>query len=172
MKKLLGNQKGQAIFELVLFLPFLIFLYSIFYTVGNSVSGSINQQKAVRGYFYHLTKNNSYINTHRDILYFADQASLKVIGFGAVGWREKEGGNDNAFAPCFTFASMLRGSSEEKCEDPTRPVAESSSFIRIFTFYGVCGPVYSAPASGVGNYKIEPTMQSNPALCSLSASSP
>jgi hypothetical protein len=46
------NQEGQAVFELLIFLPFLLFLYTIYYTAGNAINGSINQQKAVRGYFY------------------------------------------------------------------------------------------------------------------------
>lgn len=176
MKIFLRNQKGQAVFEMVLFLPFLVILYSIFYTVGNSVSGSINQQKAVRGYFYHLVKNNSYINTFRDIKDFENSASLKMVGFGAIGWREKSsGGEKDAFAPCFSFISMIRGGADEDCDSKDRPTEGSSNFIRVFTFYGVCGPVYSAPGSGSSPsplYEINPSFQNSASLCALSKSTP
>jgi len=167
IKKLLKNQKGQAIFELILFLPFLIFMLSIYYTIGNSLSGSINQQKAVRGYFYALTKNNSYVNTAKDIDEFGN-IGMRSVGFSALGWREKsEGGGKQAFGPCFSFASMLKnGPSGETCDGKERGDNDTSNFIRVFTFYGVCGPVYSQPTSG-GRMTLEPTRQNNPALCSL-----
>lgn len=169
MKKIFNNQKGQAIFEMVLFLPFLVFLYSIYYTIGNSISGSINQQKAVRGYFYHLVKNNSYMSTAKDLYEFENTNSMKTVGFASVGWREKgsaDGGS--SFAPCFTFSSLLNGNSSETCDGSDREEDQKSRFIRIFTFYGVCGPVYTSTGSG-GGMAIEPNAQNNPALCSLSS---
>ncbi len=172
-KKIFQNQKGQALFELIIFLPFLIFLYSIYYTTGNSISGSINQQKAVRGYFYSLTRGNSYLNTMQELESFGDKG-IKTVGFSALGWREKStNGGQNAFAPCFKFSSLLKNESTEECDSSEREEEGSSRYIRVFTFYGVCGPVYteSSDSSGVF-YKIDPGFQSNPSLCSLSDSPP
>lgn len=170
MKRILRNQKGQAIFELIIFLPFLIFMLSIYYTIGNSLSGSINQQKVVRGYFYALTKNNSYINTGPDIDEFTTKHSFRLVGFSALGWREKSSdGGRKAFGPCFTFPSMLRNGTTESCDDKERgdsPSGPTSNLIRVFTFYGVCGPVYTLPQNG-GRMTIEPHKQNHPALCSL-----
>ncbi len=84
VKTILKNQKGQAIFELIIFLPFLIFLYTIYSTTGNAINGSINQQKAVRGYFYGLLRGNSYINTTTDLDEFSEKA-ISVVGFSALG---------------------------------------------------------------------------------------
>lgn len=172
-KRALGNQRGQAIFELLIFIPFLIFLYSIYYTVGNSISASINQQKAVRGYFYSLVKGNSYLNTFSDLKGFSE-LGLKSVGFSAIGWRDKElPGKKESIAPCFKFSSLLKNDSTEECDDSERPEDGSSRFIRIFTFYGVCGPVYieSPGLKGIG-YKIEPGLQAIWSLCSLSTDPP
>src|SRR5438874_2506988 len=98
-KKNMTDQKGQAIFELILFLPFLLFLYTIYYTAGNAINGSINQQKAVRGYFYNLMKNNSYVLTLSDLRSLQGNGTNQA-GFFAIGWASKTQGK-NRFAPCF-----------------------------------------------------------------------
>ncbi|MGZ3807859.1 MAG: hypothetical protein ACXVCE_07220, partial [Bacteriovorax sp.] len=135
------DQKGQAIFEMILFLPFLLFLYTIYYTAGNAISGSINQQKAVRGYFYTLVKGNSYINNFNELRSLKDK-NVKKVGFNAIGWNERidSGPSSNSYAPCFKFSSLLKNNSTEECEGSEREEEGSSRFIRLFTFYGVCGP--------------------------------
>ncbi len=171
---LIKNQKGQAVFEMIIFLPFLVFLYSIYYTVGNSISGSINQQKAVRAYFYNLTKGNSYLNTRPDLTQYSN-VSLKTVGFSSLGWREKTNGDGRtAFAPCFKFSSLLKNTSTEECDSSEREEEGSSRFIRVFTYYGVCGPVYTETTELGGNtfYDLLPQNQNNPNLCSLSSSPP
>lgn len=136
------NQKGQAIFEMILFLPFLLFLYTIYYTAGNAISGSINQQKAVRGYFYSLVKGNSYIVTLNELKAHREN-SIRRVGFNAIGWNERMDGQKQSFAPCFKFSSLLKNNSTEECEGSEREEEGSSRFIRLFTFYGVCGPTYT-----------------------------
>ena len=170
LNKLINNQSGQAIFELIIFIPFLVFLYAIYYTVGNSINGSINQQKAVRGYFYALTKGNSYINTLLDLEQMNDIFSIKEVGFSSVGWRIKESsGGQGAFAPCFRFAAALNNNSTEECDDKVREIPnESSRLIRVFTFYGVCGPAYKVSSSDKRYFEIDPTRQNNPFNCSIS----
>jgi len=153
------NERGQAFFELIIFLPFLIFLYTIFYTVGNSINGSINQQKAVRGYFYQLLKGNSYITSAVDLDGYG--GSITSVGFFALGWNEKLEGGRIPIAPCFAFTSMLRNGSSEDCESPARPIPDASSFVRVFTMYGICGPVFSVPSSTTSgrSFVIEQTSQ-------------
>lgn len=170
---ILKNQKGQAVFELIIFLPFLMFLYSIFYTAGNSISGSINQQKAVRGYFYSLTKGNSYLNTKLDLIEYS-KGTISSVGFSALGWREKTTDQgSNGFSPCFKFSSMLKNNINEPCDSPDRDEAGSSRNIRVFTYYGVCGPVYSETSDIFGRfYEMSPFQQNNPKLCSLDNSPP
>ena len=167
LKELLSNEKGQAIFELVIFIPFLVFLYSIYYTIGNSISGSINQQKAVRGYFYALVRGNSYVNSFNDLKELSTGDGVKRIGFNAIGWREKsDGAGKLAFAPCFKFSSILKNNTTEECDDAIREDEGKSRLIRVFTFYGVCGPVYTANSNGT-YYDIIPSDQNNPYNCAL-----
>lgn len=167
-QKTIGNNRGQALFEMILFLPFLLFLYTIYYTAGNSINGSINQQKAVRGYFYTLVKGNSYILTKPELKQFTDQG-LKNIGFGAIGWRAKSGGGNRALAPCFKFSSLLKNGSTEECDKPDRDEPGVARFIRLFTFYGVCGPMYTEDQSmGDIYYNILPSTQSQVLSCSIS----
>ncbi len=165
-KNLINNEKGQAVFELIIFIPFLVFLYSIYYTIGNSISGSINQQKAVRGYFYALVRGNSYINSLTD-LQELNGGAVKRIGFNAIGWREKsDGAGKLAFAPCFKFSSVLKSNTTEECDDSTREDEGKSRLIRVFTFYGVCGPAYTTSPNGA-YFEIIPGEQNNPYNCSL-----
>ena len=173
----LKNQKGQAIFELIIFIPFLVFLYTIYSTAGNSISASINQQKAVRGYFYSLVRGNSYVNTLADLEEFASN-NILMVGFSTVGWREKsDKTGKQAFGPCFKFTSLLKGgSSNEDCDAPERETDSRGNgithFIRVFTFYGVCGPVYSqiADPNGIPFFHINPSAQTDPFKCALGSS--
>ena len=57
--KLLDN-KGQAVFETMMFLPVLLFFVVYMTRTGNAINASINQQKATRGYTYYLLKNYFY----------------------------------------------------------------------------------------------------------------
>ncbi len=155
----LSNEKGQAIFEMILFIPFLLFLYTIYYSAGNSISGSINQQKAVRGYYYISLKNNSYVNSMPEVVHLRD-LGLKKIGFNAFGWSDHfEGSKKEAYGTCFKFSSLLQNGSNEDCNSGEREEVGSSHFVRIFTYYGVCGPTYIADSKG--QFYIHPSVQAD-----------
>jgi hypothetical protein len=164
-RKFLKNQKGQALFEMILFLPFLMFLYTIYYTAGNSLSGSINQQKAVRGYFYNLVKGNSYVVAKSDLEELRNSGVGKV-GFKSIGWNDHLIGQ-KSFAPCFKFSSLLKNSSTEECDGSERDGEGTSRFIRLFTFYGVCGPYYTQDPSDISYYDIDPRAQASAGSCTL-----
>ena len=159
------NQKGQALFEMVLFLPFLMFLYTIYYTAGNSISGSINQQKAVRGYFYALVKGSSYVIPFSDLQKFK-RDGINKAGFNAIGWADHLKGQ-KPFAPCFKFSSILKNGSTEECDSGERDEEGSSRFIRLFTFYGVCGPYYSPTPQDDSYFDIHPSQQASQGSCTL-----
>lgn len=161
-KKLL-NQKGQAIFELILFLPFLMFLYTIYYTIGNSISGSINQQKAVRGYFYNLVKGNSYLLNSGDVKSFGSKG-FKRIGFASVGWAN-DLVSEQPIAPCFKFSSILKNGATEECESSEREEGDKSRFIRLFTYYGVCGPAYTQSTTDSNEFDLYPGNQAHAGSC-------
>lgn len=157
------NQKGQALFEMIIFLPFLMFLYTIYYTAGNSINGSINQQKAVRGYFYALVKGNSYIVPLVDLKKFKEE-SISKVGFNSVGWNDHLLGK-KSFAPCFKFSSLLKNNVTEECDGSERDAEGSSRFIRLFTFYGVCGPYYTQTPQDKDYFDIDPRNQAFAVSC-------
>ena len=56
-----SHQKGQALIELIIFLPLMFMFYSMISGFANAINGSINQQKIARSYFYYRLQNNSTI---------------------------------------------------------------------------------------------------------------
>lgn len=165
-----NSENGQALFEMIIFLPFLIFLFTIFYTAGNAINGSINQQKALRGYFYQVVKGNSYLLTHEDLKSHSSNG-IKIAGFNAIGWNETLINEKRSMAPCFKFSNFLKSNSKEECESPDREEEGSSQIIRVFTMYGVCGPTYfeNQEFDGSGKfYSILPEGQSGISSCTLS----
>lgn len=164
MKKIINNKKGQAVFEFIIFMPFLMVMYSIIYTIGNSVSGSINQQKATRGYYYSLVRGNSYVSSYTDLLELSG-FQIDNVGFSAVGWREKSANaGKNSFAPCFSFTSLMKSGVDDECDTRDKQ-SESSRHIRLYTFYGVCGPRFTKVNN---DYVIHPEEQGSLMSCSLS----
>lgn len=161
MKKL--DNKGQAIFELIIFLPFLVIFYSIIYSVGNALNSSINQQKAVRGYFYAITKGNSYLNTFSNLKELTGRG-LNKVGFASIGWRERsENDGGDSYAPCFSFPQLMKSGVDDECDKPDRS-SDTSRHIRVYTAYGVCGPHYEKDSDF---FKISPEAQSSNATCTL-----
>ena len=142
------KEDGQAIFEFVVFLPILLFLFTVIFTIGNSINGSINQQKAVRRYFFYIYKGNSTIPSARDLNFLLEQG-LKKVGAVSVGWREKsegggggEGGASSSFATCYPFSKIFSDSEDDDCFEPSVDDGKSN-FIRIFTQFGICGESYN-----------------------------
>lgn len=134
-EKFIMDERGQAFFEMIMFVPFMLFLFTLIVTFGNSVNGAINQNKITRGFFYATTRNNSYGMT------FSTLSSLQGRGVGnaglhVIGYRDTAEG-ENPFGACYRINRFFGGRKEEECKDPIRG-AEESSYIRVFTFYGVC----------------------------------
>jgi len=135
------GEEGQALFEMVIFLPFLIYLFSVMVNVTNSINASINQQKAVRGYMFSVIKGNSMAPTMEDLSDTYDRGSIELGSALSIGWQEKRDG-DSPLGPCFKFASFLGSATDETCDDPSSAEGSKSMFIRVFTFYGLCGATY------------------------------
>ncbi len=136
----LREEKGQAIFELLVFLPILIFLYTVIFNVGNAINVSINQQKTVRRYFYFLMKGNSYLPYQGELSGYAGgvtRVSASMIGF-ADRLEGASGAGGTPVAPCFRFNSIFSDSGDESCDEPVEGERQTS-YIRVMTVYGVCG---------------------------------
>lgn len=136
MKK---NEEGQALLELIVFLPLLFTVYAIVTGFANAIYGSINQQKFTRSYFYYRVQNNSTIPRRPP-----DGVNWKLYGMFFVGWREKVQ-DDRPFLPCYRISIPIANSSSEGCDDTYTSNGDdtpSSQFMRVGTVYGFCGATY------------------------------
>ncbi len=141
------NEKGQAVFELLVFLPFMIFMYMVILSVSSAINGSINQQKITRGYFYGTAvKWNSTIPTPR-VLHKIE--GVEQFGNYINGWKMRfVTGGTSPLAPCYKLAPFLPASEKEVCEDNLGK--DNTQFIRVKTVYGVCGTTYMIVNGGAG----------------------
>lgn len=136
------NQKGQALIELIVFLPLMFSLYSMISGFASAINGSINQQKATRAYFYYRVQNNPYVpkpdagNTH---------TGWSKFGMFFVGWMD-EMQSDNPVAPCYRVSIPMLNDASEKCDQPYSK--ETTQFIRVGTVYGICGASYAKGPGG------------------------
>jgi len=140
------DQKGQAVLELLVFLPVFLFLFVIIYNIGNSINVAINQQKVTRRYFYYIQKGNSFLPGNNILRQWKDSFRLGYSGLAMTGYRDAFI-DDNPLAPCFKFPTFLSGSTDETCEEPSEEEGETS-FIRIMTGYGVCGETFRLSDEG------------------------
>ena len=83
------REEGQALFEFVVFLPFLLFILVLMFTLGNAINGSINQQKAARRYFFYLNKGNSTLPNASNLRRICRRGA--GVGGGGFGGLEGEG---------------------------------------------------------------------------------
>ncbi len=138
IKMITNDEKGQSLFEFIIFLPLMVMLFGVFYSVGSGINMSINQQKFTRGYFYQLLKGNSYGMSYGNVRELAD-AGVKRVGMFSIGWRIKEERNgSDSFGACVKVMNFLNSSDDEECFSSERPKEGSSKFIRAFTMYGIC----------------------------------
>ncbi len=140
MKKI-KNQRGQALIELIIFLPLMFMFYSMISGFANAINASINQQKSTRAYFYYRVQNNSTIPKPDKAKTFA---GWKNFGNFFIGWKDYfETGEDESgrpVAPCYRLTVPLAASGDDKCEGEYSKT--STLFIRVQTVYGVCGATY------------------------------
>jgi hypothetical protein len=130
------NEKGQAFLELIFFMPIMLMLLAALVVFGNSINGSINQQKVVRSYFYARLKNNSTMPRKR---YNAPQDGWRQFGMYFIGWKEKFEGGENGNLPLKPCYKVPIGLDEQECKAFE---SESTKFIRLGTVYGLCGATY------------------------------
>jgi hypothetical protein len=134
--KFYKNQSGQALIELIIFLPLMFSLYGIISGFANAINGSINQQKITRSYFYFRVQNNSMIpKPSVDIA-----LSWSRFGMSFIGWADYLDGDDPV-SPCYQVTIPLSAETTDSCENEY--ATTSTQFIRVATVYGVCGATYA-----------------------------
>lgn len=130
------SNSGQAIFEFVFFLPTMVIVFIMIVIIGNSINGSINQQKITRGYFYNTVHNDSKL-PNRNIIRSLDSSR---IGIYALGWCDFRDGK-TPVAPCYKMLRFNNSGSSENC-NPGETKGVNTNFIRVKTVYGVCATTY------------------------------
>ncbi len=138
------NQKGQALIELIIFLPVIMMMYSIIAGFANAINGSINQQKITRSYLYYRIQNNSNIPKPDTNL-----PRFRSFGFYMVGWREKFDSNSQPVEPCYRLTIPLSPNSDDSCDKSYSN--DSTFFIRVGTAYGLCGATFGKVGNQVAH---------------------
>lgn len=143
-----AKEDGQAIFEFIVFLPFFLILLAILITMGGAINGSINQLKSTRGYFYYLVKNNSNLPSRDDLDPL--EGVISATGMYSIGWRDQSKGG-TPLGPCYkvlSFGMSKQGKISEQCADKINTAEQISSYIKVFSVYGVCSTSYAVGGSG------------------------
>lgn len=138
-----SDERGQALIELIVFLPLIVTLYSVIAGYANSINGSINQQKIARAYFYNRIQNSSTFpgprllkSTGNSYIY----QSWKQFGFFFIGWKDYFTGGEIPVMPCYKVSIPFKDSPDDKCE---QAYSDSKTlWVRVGTVYGVCGATY------------------------------
>lgn len=138
-----ADQSGQALIELIIFLPLMFGLYSMISGFASAINGSINQQKATRAYFYFRLQGNSTFpkptpGTSNQV--FVNEG-WKRFGMYYVGWMDYMEGGINPVMPCYRISIPLSPANGDKCEE--KYTDEKTQYLRVGTVYGGCGATYA-----------------------------
>jgi hypothetical protein len=139
MKKENNSQKGQALIELIIFLPLMITVYSVIGGFASSINGSINQQKIARSYFYFRIQNNSSIPG--PTLLGTSGSSWKKFGMFYIGWKDHFINSKTPVMPCYKITIPFKENPSDQCDQAyTDP---KTLWIRVGTVYGVCSTTHA-----------------------------
>ncbi|WPU65591.1 hypothetical protein [Peredibacter starrii] len=132
------QESGQALIELIIFLPLLFTLYTVISGFANAINGSINQQKVTRAYFYYRVQNNSTIPKPDPSP--APYESWSRFGMFFIGWKLEFQNGEQPVMPCYRISIPLASAPTDKCEDQYTDT--NTLFIRVGTVYGMCGATF------------------------------
>jgi len=144
MKK--NDDTGQALIELIIFLPMMFMLYSLISGFANAINASINQQKITRAYFYFRVQHNSTIpkpDLDESTSQYTHQRWTR-FGMFFIGWKDyfgTQGQGNSPVMPCYKISLPLGPSAGDNCD--TTYTNPTSQFIRVGTVYGICGATYN-----------------------------
>lgn len=155
-----NGEKGQALFEFIVFIPLILILLSLFMTINSALNASINQQKFTRSFFYNLNQNDSRLPNKNALDSIKGDGAMSASMF-ALGWRESTKGAIPV-APCFKIKTFFGNPSEEQCS-PGEKGKMTTQFIRVKTVYGICGATYMLN-SPLGYPQMENVPSTNPGM--------
>lgn len=133
------KEDGQALLEFIFFVPLMLMIYTICFSVGNALNASINQQKIARSYFYYSNQNNStFPSPRRDGSEPSDAWS--TFGFKTIIWANGLASDETPLASCFKLKLPLGTKQDDTCSEGY--TGKTTQFIRVATVYGICGASY------------------------------
>lgn len=146
-----SDQAGQALIELIIFLPMIFMLYSMISGFASAINGSINQQKVTRSYFYYRVQNNPNIpKPDADHVY----RDWNRFGMFFIGWKDRFEQGDSPVMPCYKISIPLSPGQNDRCGD--RYSTETTQYIRVGTVYGICGATFAKNPSANGSVFLMP----------------
>ena len=160
------DEKGQSLFEFLIFVPFLVMLFASLVKIQGAINASINQQKSARGYFFNLLRHNSMFPDRGEVKTIFDNGSIQTIGMSVIGWRDySKGGDDgegskNPVSSCFKLVGVSNSSANEECEDSVEATKTELRNIRVYTAFGLCSANYSND-NGLISYRPDVSGRSN-----------
>ncbi len=166
-KKVLLNESGQAIFEFIIFLPVLLLLYGVIVALSGAINGSINQQKALRGYTFARLKGDSTVPIRVQIETLGDKGAERIGMFNYI-WAERITPDKTPVAPCYKIP-IFGYNDSEACDDVQEVDDLFSPFVRVKTAFGICGATYGFPEGGSKIYRM-PKQSTNPGGCLITTS--
>ncbi len=130
------GERGQALIEFIIFLPFMLLMYTMVQGLGDAINGSINQQKALRGYYFYRLQNNAHVTRPGE-----GAETWNSFGMFFIGWADFLEGGRTPVYPCYRINLPFTPADGDECNetysDPT------TQFIRVGTAYGICGATYA-----------------------------
>ena len=153
---MLNKKDGQALFEFIVFLPFIVIFLNLFFSISGSINSSINQQKATRGFYFRMIQNNSFIPDFNTLS--TRLGNVETASFYAIGYAEELVEGKEPKAVCYRVPTFM-GEDIDNCD--RHGTGGKSQFVRVFTVFGICGPSYLND-SGVWKYR-----PSSPGGCTI-----
>ena len=137
------RDRGQAIFEFIIFLPVILIFYGVIVSISSAINGSINQQKATRGFAHGMIKGNPTIPIRILVKRNFEDEKVRLQGMFVhlFGDRLTTQSPLQPYATCYDVPTYGQGTPEE-CDDEVDKSDKSSPLIRVKTAYGLCGATY------------------------------
>ena len=144
------NENGQAIFELIIFLPIFLFLMKSLFDYGDSINLSINQIKAVRGYYFYSNSHDTML-PNRNFLEEFKTAGVNHVSLDTFSWSlDTFAESRNPVGACVKVFGFLGNEIEEECREPA-PDERKTQYIRIYSSFGVCSGTWSRAEAASAN---------------------
>ncbi len=132
---------------------------------GDAINHSINQNKAVRGYYFFVSQNDSFAPNLTFLPFFSSK-SINSLSLDTFNWSTIRVPDESSQArgSCVKVPGFLGNGINEECDAPA-PEGNKSQFIRVYTSFGTCTGTFALQPGGEYRLSWETAAQ---ALCQRS----